>query len=67
MCMVDIVCSGSGVIGCSAGACITDGSVVGCVGHGAIVLLRFYNICNVNCGNGGRWLIAHTTSNKSSI
>lgn len=67
MCMVDIVCGGSGVIGCSAGACIISGSVVRSVGHGAIVLLRFYNFCNVNGGNGGRWLIAYTTSNKSSI
>lgn len=67
MCMVDVVCGGSDVVGCSAGACIIGGSVVRSVVHGAICLLRFYNFCNVNCGNGGRWLIAHTTSNKPSI
>lgn len=58
------------MVGCGAVVgvgCVVGGNVVKGVRRAAIVLLRFYNFCNIDCGNGWRWLIANTTSNKPSI
>lgn len=56
------------MIGCGAViGCVIVGNVVKSEVGAAIVLLKFYNFCNIYCGNGWRRLIANTTSNKSSI